>query len=128
MTGNHVFSYKYYGDEGKTKSMTLPATEFLRRFCMHILPKGFRKIRHYGFLSSRNKKKIRELQTKMDVPKQKEGAIIYIHPDFKVKCCPCCGKGEMHVIMSFGANAPPSHDMINVLKNNKLEVHISLTH
>jgi len=58
----------------------------------------------------------------------KEGAVIYIHPDFKVKCCPCCGKGEMHVIMSFGANAPPSHDMINVLKNNKLEIHISLTH
>ena len=38
------------------------------------------------------------------------------------------GGGEMHVIMNFGANAPLSHDMINALKNNKLEVHISLTH
>jgi len=34
------------------------------------------------------------------VPGFKEGTVIYIRPDFKAKCCPCCSKGEMHVIMS----------------------------
>jgi len=125
--GKVVFNYKDYGDGGKVKTMTLSAPEFLRRFCLHILPKGFRKIRHYGILSSRNKKNLRELQTKMDVPKLKKNAIIYINPDFKAKCCPCCGKGEMHVIMSFGANAPPFYNMLNSLNNNKLEPNNSLT-
>jgi hypothetical protein len=53
--GKVVFNYKDYGDCGKVKTMTISAPEFLRRFCLHILPKGFRKIRHYGILSSRNK-------------------------------------------------------------------------
>ena len=123
--GKVTFNYKDYSDEGKIKTMILSAPEFLRRYCLHILPKGFRKIRHYGFLSSRNKKKFKELQTKMDVPQLKKDTIIYINPDFKTKRCPYCGKGEMHVIMSFGANAPPSRNMINELINNKSKQCIS---
>jgi len=123
--GKVVFSYKDYGDEGKVKTMTLGATEFLRRFCLHILPKGFRKIRHYGILSSRKKKTLKELQKKMGVPDLKKDVIVYILSDFKAKRCPCCGKGDMHIIMSFGANAPPLHNMLNELKNNKLGQNIS---
>jgi len=119
--GTVVFSYKDYGDGGKTKTMPLSATEFLRRFCLHILPKGFRKIRHYGILASRNKKTLRELQTQMGVVKPKTDAIIYIHPDYKAKRCPCCGKGEMHVILSFGAHAPPLLDIFKLLTDNKIE-------
>ena len=126
--GKVTFNYKDYGDGGKVKTMSLSELEFLRRFCLHILPKGFRKIRHYGILSSRNKKKLKELQTKMDVPKLKKDTIIYINPDFKAKRCPCCNKGEMHVIMSFGANAPPSRNMINELINNKSKQCISATY
>jgi hypothetical protein len=122
-----VFNYKDYGDGGRVKTLTLSAPEFLRRFCLHILPKGFRKIRHYGILSSRNKKHLRELQTKMSIPKPEKEVIIYIHPDFKPKRCPCCGKGEMHIIMSFGANAPPFHNMLNVLNSIKLEQSTLLT-
>jgi hypothetical protein len=124
--GEVVFAYKDYGDGGKVKTMTLSATEFLRRFCLHILPKGFRKIRHYGLLSSRKKKDLRELQARMSVVQMKKDAVIYLHPDFRAKCCPCCGKGEMHVIMNFGANAPPFDYLFNVLNNNKLEQSISL--
>jgi hypothetical protein len=119
--GKVVFCYKDYGDGGKHKTMTLSATEFLRRFCLHILPKGFRKIRHYGILSSRNKKNLRELQTGMAPTELKKDVVVYIHPDLKAKNCPCCGKGELHVIMRFGANAPPFYYMINALNNNKLE-------
>jgi hypothetical protein len=123
--GEVLFNYKDYGDGGKVKTMTLVASEFLRRFCLHILPKGFRKIRHYGILSSRNKKKFRELQAKMAPEELKNEAIIYIHPGFKAKSCPCCGKGEMHVIMNFGANAPPFLHMISTLNNKKTEQYIS---
>jgi len=89
------------------------------------VPAGFRKIRHYGILSSRNKKQLRELQTKPGIEKPEKDSIVYIQPDFKVKSCPCCGKGEMHIIMSFGANAPPSHNVLNALKNNILKQYIS---
>ena len=47
------FSYKDYRTEGMKKTMTLNGAEFLRRFALHILPKAFVKIRHFGILSSR---------------------------------------------------------------------------
>ncbi len=52
-----LFRYKDYRAGAKTKIAQLDAVEFLRRFCLHILPKGFRRIRHYGFLASKNKTK-----------------------------------------------------------------------
>ena len=54
--GGHVtFRWRDYSDGNKQKIMTLPAEEFIRRFLMHILPSGFRKIRHYGIFASRDK-------------------------------------------------------------------------
>ena len=44
---------KDYRDQGNIKTVTLKGEEFLRRFCLHILPKGFVKIRHYGIYSTR---------------------------------------------------------------------------
>jgi Putative transposase len=75
--GKVTFSYKDYADGAKQKLMTLDAEEFLRRFCLHILPPGFRKIRHYGILSSRAKPKLRIQQMKMGIipintPKQEQ--------------------------------------------------------
>ncbi len=55
--GKVCFRYKDYRDESKTKTMPLDATEFIRRFALHILPKGFVRIRHYGILSSSRKQK-----------------------------------------------------------------------
>lgn len=48
-----TFSYKDYADGAKRKPMTLELPEFVRRFCLHLLPKGFVKIRHYGLLANR---------------------------------------------------------------------------
>ena len=51
--GEHVtFRWKDYAHDGKWKQMTLAASEFLRRFFLHILPKGFVRIRHFGFLAN----------------------------------------------------------------------------
>lgn len=49
------FRYKDYRQDGKRKTMSLEGAEFLRRFCLHILPPGFRRMRHYGILSNFHK-------------------------------------------------------------------------
>jgi hypothetical protein len=52
--GEHVtFRWKDYAGGGEQRNMTLTATEFLRRFFLHVLSKGFVRIRHFGFLSNR---------------------------------------------------------------------------
>ena len=50
------FAYKDYADQHKAKVMTLDASEFIRRFLLHILPPKFHKIRYYGILATRNRK------------------------------------------------------------------------
>jgi hypothetical protein len=53
--GRITFRYKDYADDHRTKLMTLDASEFLRRFVQHVLPKGFVKARHYGLLANRQR-------------------------------------------------------------------------
>ena len=52
-----TFRYKDYKDDAKVKVMTLSGVEFVRRFLMHVPPKGFVRLRHYGILSTRSKSK-----------------------------------------------------------------------
>jgi len=52
-----IFSVRDYRNEGKWKELTLSGTEFIRRFLMHVPPKRFVRIRHYGLLCSRTKTK-----------------------------------------------------------------------
>jgi hypothetical protein len=54
--GKIRFLYKDYAADGKKKRMRLDLGEFLRRFCLHVLPPRFVKIRHYGILSNRCRK------------------------------------------------------------------------
>lgn len=64
-----TFSYLDRTDKNKKKSMTLPADKFIRRFLTHVLPKGYRRIRHHGFLSCRVKKvKIQMIRESLDAP------------------------------------------------------------
>ena len=110
------FSYKDYAHGSVQKIMTLAAEEFLRRFCMHILPPKFMKIRHYGILASRVKPKLRIQQMKLGIiiesrssAKEKKDwkEIAKTKLNFDVDRCPCCKTGKMIRIMSFDANAPP---------------------
>lgn len=50
-----TFRWKDYAHGGKQRKMTLAGTEFLRRFFLHVLPKGFVRIRHFGFLANRSR-------------------------------------------------------------------------
>lgn len=110
--GNITFSYKDYAHGSVQKLMSLDAEEFLRRFCLHILPPKFMKIRHYGILSSRVKPTLKMQQMKMGVllvKKEKKDwkEITKTQLGFDVEACPCCKTGRMIRVMSFDANAPP---------------------
>src|SRR5207247_7213530 len=54
--GQVTFSYRDRRDKDRLKSMALDAEEFTRRFLLHVLPDGFMRIRHFGFLANRTKK------------------------------------------------------------------------
>lgn len=112
-----TFAYKDYRKGARQSSMTLEAEEFLRRFCLHILPTGYRKIRYYGFLASRNKPKLRIQQflqgmspAKAEKPNWKQ--ICKEKLNFDVEACPCCKAGKMIRLLSFEANAPPLEYLI----------------
>lgn len=111
--GSVSFSYKDYKHAAKQKLMTLDAGEFLRRFCLHILPAGFMKIRHYGILASRAKPQLKMQQMKMGVSIVKKEKIpwqllVMQAMNFDVFACPCCKSGRMVTVKSFNAHAPPS--------------------
>jgi hypothetical protein len=65
-----TFTYKDYADGSRRKEMTLGWPEFLRRFLLHLLPKGFVKIRHYGLLGTRGRNaRLAELQSSIGPPR-----------------------------------------------------------
>ena len=107
-----TFRYKDYRREGaeRHRTMTLAADEFIRRFLLHVLPKGFHRIRHYGLLASAGRKtnlaKAREL---LAVPAPSATEEPAAAPDHRPPC-PCCG-GRMTIIETFErgrqARAPP---------------------
>ena len=110
--GKVSFSYKDYRQGGIQKVMALDACEFLRRFCLHILPPGFVKIRHYGILASRAKPKLKMQQMKMGIsivprPKMDWKQVAREAMGFDPDACPCCLTGRMHTIRYFDAHAPP---------------------
>lgn len=53
--GKVAFRYKDYAHGGKKRKMTISADEFLRRFLLHVLPRGFVRIRYFGFLANRSR-------------------------------------------------------------------------
>lgn len=91
------FFYKDYKDKSKRKLTKLTGTEFLRRFCMHILPKGFVKIRYYGILSGKYKKKTVLLRKKSKKPElESVQERLKRLTGFDVYSCPVCKKGYMY--------------------------------
>ena len=89
--------------ERTVKVMTLAAEEFIRRFLLHVLPKGFMKIRYFGFLAHRNKKQTIPLLRKLINPKAKlpekiketvEQMMLRL-TGIDVTTCPECRKGRM---------------------------------
>jgi hypothetical protein len=101
---NVTFDYKDYRADGFKKQMTLTHQEFIRRFALHILPKRFVKIRHYGFLSSTWKRqKLQLLQEKLQVK-----VLEKVEKKPFLPKCPCCKTGNLHRIAVFDQRGPPA--------------------
>jgi len=108
-----TFRYKDYRRDGdaRHRTMTLSVDEFIRRFLVHVLPKGLHRIRHYGLLASAGRKaNIARARDLLAAPAPIEAREPASSSDRR-PACPCCG-GRMLVIETFEgvarARAPPS--------------------
>ncbi|MGB2928108.1 MAG: IS91 family transposase, partial [Desulfobacterales bacterium] len=104
--------------KNKTESVTITAVEFIRRFLLHSLPKGFVRIRHYGFLANRNRKEhldaIRDLMGLSAPPEKKVASLEEMMLQLTgtdITTCPCCNRGKMHFFTEIPKSRarPPSH-------------------
>jgi Putative transposase/Transposase zinc-binding domain len=110
-----TFKFKDYRIEGPSRytTMTLDTGEFIRRFLMHVLPKGFHRIRHYGLLASGNRTAniahARKLLAVPTRPKQLETPEAAVDEPRVLPCpCPRCG-GRMFIIETFARGCEPKH-------------------
>jgi hypothetical protein len=105
-----TFKWKDYRSEGRDryKRMTLATDEFIRRFLIHVLPKGLHRIRHYGLFAKSacadNIARARELLATAKPDGNPSAAAV----DPAKPICPCCG-GRMIIIEIFARGATPRH-------------------
>jgi hypothetical protein len=118
-----TFIAKDYKDKAIKKPVTLNGVEFLRRFCQHILPKGFVKIRYYGIYNSTTKKNldlqfvpvsIEDIEKKLK-PKETAQQVIMRVTGYNVCQCPFCKKGTMRKIKELPRIRSPSNNLPNLL-------------
>jgi predicted Zn-ribbon and HTH transcriptional regulator len=103
--GKVTFEYRDRRDSNRLKALTVTAAEFLRRFLQHVTPPGLCRIRHYGFLSNRNKDQqlprcrallgqAPEVQASPEAPRDPV-ALVLRFMGFDVSRCPSCQQGTM---------------------------------
>jgi len=103
--GQVTFRYKDYRRQHRQRTLTLPATEFIRRFMMHVLPNGFVRIRYYGFLANAHRQeqlhKIRQLlgtpQPAIAAEQSDDAPQDPLEP-LQDQPCPHCHEGLMRVV------------------------------
>jgi len=110
--GRVDFKVKNYKNGGQQEVVTLAQREFIRRFALHILPKGFVRIRHYGILSVTGKGK------HLDTIRQQTGSVLLTteREPLQLHRCPYCKKGRLQPIVTFDERGPPKH-LLKLLSN-----------
>jgi len=100
--GRVTLTYRDRSDDDQLKHMTLDAVEFIRRFLLHVLPDGFVKIRYYGFMAHRNRKRsialIRKLidsDNKSEIRQETVAEMMLRVTGIDISLCPKCGKGKL---------------------------------
>ena len=102
-----TFRWRDSAHKNKKRLMTLHVEEFLRRFLLHVLPKGFVRIRHFGFLSTRNRARLLPLCFQLlgaasEPPAQTTTPSQVDHEHETVCLCPKCG-GPMRIVERLSA-------------------------
>jgi len=97
---------------GRYKTMTLEPHEFIRRFLIHVLPRGQHRIRHYGLFANGNRAaniaRTRELLAAPTPAPDAEAAETADGPRILALPCPCCG-GRLIIVDAFGPGGPSHH-------------------
>ena len=101
-----TLSYRDRKDGDRKKTMALEAHEFIRRFLLHVLPEGFMRIRHFGFLANRSKKRaLAQCRKLLDLAPALPKSPILSAKDLFLKItgidltrCPCCQNGTLIVV------------------------------
>jgi hypothetical protein len=92
--GRVRFRWRDSRNQNQIQEMSLDAVEFIRRFLIHVLPSGFVKIRHFGFLSNRNRKVMVHHCRSLLPP-----AVVLIgRSNLKQRLCPVCHTGHLHFV------------------------------
>jgi hypothetical protein len=116
--GRVTFSYKDYRKKVADikQEMTLEGMEFIRRFALHIMPKGFVRIRHYGILSSSSKKTtipcIRQQMPQTPLNPKGPRVLEVFNPNV----CPCCKTETMAILEIFPKRGPPLYSTNKVFR------------
>jgi len=113
--GEVTLSYRDRKDGDRKKTITLEAHEFIRRFLLHVLPDGFMRIRHFGFLANRSKKQtLAQCRKLLDLdpalpqrPDQSAKDLLLKITGVDLSRCPCCHEGTMIVV----GDLPPSSSL-----------------
>jgi hypothetical protein len=95
--------------------MTLSAEEFLRRFLLHVLPSGFVRLRHFGFLANRGRTaKLAVCRTLLAVapsaappPPETVAALVHRLTGVDITRCPLCRTGRLRLVVTFRPGARP---------------------
>jgi hypothetical protein len=108
-----TFKYKDYRIDGpdRYKTMTLTPAEFIRRFLIHVLPRGFHRIRHYGLLANGSRAANIALARQLlavQQPQEQDADDQQAGQQEPERACPCCG-GRMITIEVFQAGQTPRH-------------------
>ena len=90
-----TFHYRDYRDDNRGKTMDLPVNEFLRRFLLHVVPSRFVRIRYYGFLANRVRR--RSLEHARELLNARPPAPLAPVVDITLPVCPKCQQGHMMV-------------------------------
>ena len=114
--GHVRFRWRDYADHDRVKILTLDTHEFLRRFLLHVVPRGFMRIRHFGLLANRTRRatltRCRDLLGQPPTEDTRpEPAAVLLHrlTGIDLSRCPRCGEGRMQ-ITAILAPLPPSPD------------------
>ena len=108
-----TFSYRDRKNQNRKKTMTLDAHEFIRRFLLHVIPKGFVRVRHFGFLANRSKSLLAKCRQLLalnpalpKLPSKSVHQLMLQLTGIDITRCPLCQKGTLVFLANLPVPAP----------------------
>jgi predicted Zn-ribbon and HTH transcriptional regulator len=108
-----TFSYRDRKNKNRKKTMTLDAHEFIRRFLLHVIPKGFVRVRHFGFLANRSKSLLSKCRQLLDLnpalpklPSKSVHELMLQLTGIDMTRCPLCQKGTLVFVADLPVPVP----------------------